>query len=286
MRYSSRLLTAIGSLVTIALSSTQVHASTFVAVNTTAPNGIVFTGGDFTLNTSAGLLDFLNVQKVSVQGVDPSVVTEALTPHPGGITRTALSLTSVVDGVWVDSSSGAITGLSSIGGVTWNAPFQNNLSHGGVLSITNLQIDFQSQRVYASLTGDFRGVGTAEGHAPYDSEVTTTLNNFHLWSFGSVQGNLAGGIVPAPLSGPYVSGIPPFSLGGLTITQQGYEHVVSALRLYGAGTSTLQAVTNYGSITTAVPEPASMSLLLSGLLGVAFATARTRQSRARRPEKG
>lgn len=278
MRSSIRLIAAIGSVVTtMGLMAGHAHASsTYVATGETAPNGILFGGGSFTLNTSAGFLEFLNIHKAAVQAVEPSVVTTAIATPPGqGLTRTAIALTNAVNGVWVDDTNGAITGLSSIGGVNLSTSMLNNLSYGGSLSITNLQIDFQSQRIYASITGDFRGVGTAAGHAPYDSEVQTTLNNFHLWSFAGVEGDLSGGIVPVPLGGPFTSGIPSFSLGNLAITQQGYDHVVSALRLYDLGQATLQSVTNYGSVTTAVPEPASTSLLLVGLLGVA-AMARNR----------
>lgn len=274
MRLSIRLLATVGSVVTImGFTAGHAHASsTYVSVGDSAPSGIPFSGGDFTLNTSAEFLGFLNIHKAAVEAVEPSVVTAEISTLPGqGLTRTAVSLTNAVNGVWVDNS-GAITGLSSIGGVTLVTHFADKLSHGGTLSITNLQIDFQSQRVYASITGDFRGVGTAEGYSPDGSYVPTTLNNFHLWSFTSYEGDLSAGIVPAPLSGPFTSAIPPFSLGNLAITQQGFDHVVSALKLYDLGTTTLQSVASYGSITTPVPEPASASLLLVGLLGVAAVT--------------
>lgn len=274
----NRLVTAVSSFVALGLTATQVHAaSTYVGVGDTAPNGIFFNGGSITQNVSANLLTTLNISKTNAQAVGPSVVSQDFGPDPYlGLVRTSLSWTSAVNGVWVDDSTGAITSLSSVGGVTLTSSLVDQVSYGGTLSISNLQIDFQNNRVYASLTGDFRGVGTPEGYAPYDSSVVTTLTNVHLWDFQTVQGNLAGGIVPAPLTGPWVSGIPPFNLSNLSITQNGYAHVTSALRLYHLGTSTLMNVTSYGTITTAVPEPATVPMVLVGLMGVA-ATARLRR---------
>jgi hypothetical protein len=274
----NRLVTAISSFVALGLTATQVHAaSTYVGVGDTAPNGIFFNGGSITQNVSANLLTALNISKTNAQAVEPSVVSQDFGPDPYvGLVRTSLSWTSAVSGVWVDNSSGAITALSSIGGVTLTSSLVDQVSYGGTLSISNLQIDFQTNRVYASLTGDFRGVGTPEGYAPYDSSFVTTLTNVHLWDFQSVQGNLTGGIVPAPLTGPWVSGVPSFSLSNLNITQAGYEHVISALRLHGAGEVALMNVTNYGTITTAVPEPATVPMVLAGLMGIA-AMARLRR---------
>ena len=73
------------------------------------------------------------------------------------------------------------------------------------------------------------------------------------------------------------------AITGLTITTDGYKHFVSALRLYELGASTLQGVTNFGSINStinvsAVPEPSTYAMALAGLALVGVAARRARKA--------
>ncbi|MFY9476542.1 MAG: PEP-CTERM sorting domain-containing protein [Aquabacterium sp.] len=168
--------------------------------------------------------------------------------------------------------AGGVASINLVGGMSWSTTFRVGLSFGGTLSIESLSIDFHNKSVYATFTGDFRGVGTPEGFAPFDSEFITTTT-LRLWDFQSVQGHLAGGLQSIPQGTHFpVGGPPDFSLSNLSINQQGYEHIVSALRLYDLGSHTLRNVTSYGVITSAAPEPSTTALLMVGLgvLGLAI----------------
>ncbi|HIV70206.1 MAG TPA: PEP-CTERM sorting domain-containing protein [Candidatus Aquabacterium excrementipullorum] len=162
--------------------------------------------------------------------------------------------------------------VSTSGGALLKADPLAGVSLGGTLAVTNIAVDLTTKRIYASITGNFTGVAN-NTYAAYDNTEITTKDNFYLWDYASLTGPT---VVNA--AGTYTNAIT-----GLTITTDGYKHFVSALRLYELGASTLQGVTNFGSINStinvsAVPEPSTYAMALAGLALVGVAARRARKA--------
>ncbi|MFY9479431.1 MAG: PEP-CTERM sorting domain-containing protein [Pseudomonadota bacterium] len=270
MNFALKSLVAAAAIASIGVAS----AATTPVGGSVVLNGNSYTlaGGTGTLSFSSSLITALNVGKVAVTGVEPATVTEVLTPRPPfGSTRTGVSAAAPITSV-TTTATGAVTTVATAGGATMTANVLEGVSLGGSLSVTNLSVDLTNQRIYASITGDFRGAAAGEA-APYGSSVITTKDNFYLWNFASITG-------PTTLTG---AGSYANSISGLTITQDGFNHFVSALRLVDLGVSTLRNVTDYGTIastinvtggTPAVPEPSTYALMGLGLAGIAVAARR------------
>jgi hypothetical protein len=135
------------------------------------------------------------------------------------------------------------------------------LSVGGSISIFNLQIDLSSKRVYADLTGNFSGVAN-HTIAPVNNTSISTIEHLHLFDYQLTTG-------PTVLS---VGNTSVFTVSGLSITQDGYYHLLSAMRLVLLGTTAWSSISDYGSIKTsitAVPEPSTYGLALTGIAVIA-----------------
>ena len=227
-------------------------------------------GGSGTLSFSESLISALNIGNVAVVGVEPATVTETRGPDPifGGDVRIGSSAAAPITTVKT-SDAGAVLTVSTAGGAKMVASPSVNISLGGELSVTNLAVDLSNKRIYASITGNFSGVGTAGGIAPVSNTTITTKDNFYLWDFANISG-------PTTVTG---AGAYNNTITGLKITTAGYQHFVSALRLYSTGAATLTTVTDYGSIAStinvqAIPEPSTYALMGLGLVGIAVAARR------------
>lgn len=224
------------------------------------------TTGSTTLQMSREWADVANIVRIGINASAPTQVTEEFQfdPEYGEVVRTHAFITTPLLGVELHDSSLDIASVLTYGGAILAAPKTAGLSLGGHIGITNLKLDLDHKRVYASLTGNFAGV-PLQSYAPTNTSTATTIDNFHLFDFQSLTG-------PTALS---IGDTITFTASDLTITNEGFYHVVSALRLYGFGRSTWTAITDYGdisvSVTTAIPEPSTYGLALAGIAVVAAA---------------
>ena len=274
MQYTLKTLAAAAALT---LAAGVASAQTTTNVGDTLTLGgqtYLLEGGTGTLSFSSSLITALNVGKVAVTAAAPATVVETLTPRPPfGSTRTGVSATAPITSVTTDAA-GEVLNVATAGGAIQTAGVLEGVSLGGSLSVTNLSVDLSNKRIYASITGDFRGAAAGEA-APYGSDEITTINDFHLWNFANISG-------PTSLQG---AGSYSNSITGLTITQSGFNHFVSALRLVDLGVSTLANVTDYGTINStinvaAVPEPSTYAMAIAGLALVGVAARRARKQQA------
>ncbi|HIV70205.1 MAG TPA: hypothetical protein H9903_04665 [Candidatus Aquabacterium excrementipullorum] len=224
-------------------TSSLVHASPVTIETGTSYDGFTLTGGSGTLSFSSSLITALNVGKITLTQDAPATVNETyVTTPPFGTTRTGASANAPITSVTLESSSNEVLSVATAGGATMTASPLAGVSLGGTLSVTNITVDLSNKRIYASITGNFTGVAN-NTYAAYDNTDITTKNNFYLWNFANITG-------PTTLTAYGASN----QITGLTITTDGYKHLVSALRLYELGATTLQSVTDYGSIASVIPS--------------------------------
>lgn len=224
--------------------------------------------GNSTLNFSSQWVEASNLAQsnaqpfLSTNSISPALATEEIPFDPifGDFYRSAISLTSPISSVNY-SSSFDISTVQTSGGILLTAARLSAVSVGGVLGISDLRIDLTSKRVYATLTGNFSGVANHTFALPTNSTIST-VEDFYLFDYQSLVG-------PSTVS---VGNMSTFTVTGLTITQEGHDHFVSALRLIFIGERIWSTISEYGSITTsitAVPEPSTYGLALAGIAIVA-----------------
>ena len=258
MKFALKSLVAAAVIASVGAANAASVTTAVGGTNTFNGQTLKLQGGTGTLTFSDSLLAALNIGKVAVTSVEPATVTG--TPAAKNVAAAA-PITSVT----ADNVSGQVLAVNTAGGALMTAPVQDYVSAGGTLSVSNIAVDLSSKRIYASITGDFSGAATG---VPGTSSGVTTKNNFYLWDYTTLSG-------ASTITGP---GTFNTTLSGLKITTDGYNHFVSALRLGLFGTTALQAVTDYGTITSAitvaVPEPSTYALMGLGMVGIAVAARR------------
>ena len=264
MQYTLKTLAAAALIASIGVAQAAPVTTAVGESNTFNGQTLKLEGGTGTLAFSESLLAALNVGSVSVTAVEPATVTG--TPA-GNDVKAAAPITSVT----ADDVTGVVTGVATAGGALQTAPVVPFISGGGTLAVTNLNVDLTNKRIYADLTGAFGGA--ANGTPAPAGDAITTISNFYLWDYANITG-------ATTVEGP---GTFATSITGLKITQSGYNHFVSALRLGQFGTAALQSVTDYGSISSsitvaAVPEPSTYAMAIAGLALVGVAARRARKA--------
>ncbi|KGM40361.1 hypothetical protein JY96_10835 [Aquabacterium sp. NJ1] len=128
--------------------------------------------------------------------------------------------------------------------ITLTAPVLRSISSGGSVTLTDLNVDLNAKKVYATVIGA-NGVGTVTNVALWDIDTVLGPTNIALPANGSGTFNLA--------------------VQGLHLTADGSAKVVSSLGLVTLGKATLAAVSDFGGLSmtlnsTAVPPQASCSV--------------------------
>jgi hypothetical protein len=253
----------------IALASAA-HAATITVQPGQTHQGLTLVGGNAVLSFSSSLVTALNVGKVVFTELAPASVDEIFTSRPPfGSVRTGVTADAPLSFMTVNDVTGDVLAAGSQGGAILTIAPLAGVSTGGSVTVANLSVDLTQKRVYADLTGNFSGV---------DGAAATTLQHFHLWDYASLTGptNVQVG------AGSYTNVI-----SGLKITQEGLANFSAALGLVELGLSTIQGVSDYGSITSTivaqgtlvmpeVPEPGTWAMMGLGLVGVAAAARRRR----------
>jgi hypothetical protein len=241
---------------------------TMAAALVGGPAQAVQFGGESTWAFSTELNQALRIGPRTFSAIAPGEVdTSIVVPFSYGheVLMTA-PVSNVVYGASYDVSA-----IHTSGGMTITYGYAPYISRGGSIDITDLSIDLNSKRVYATLRGDFSGAVLQQA-GQGDPNRVETIENFHLFNYQTLLGSTT----------LTLSGETNFEVSGLTITSSGLGHLISALRLTTFGPAALRSVTNYGFITTsisAVPEPSTYAMALVGGALVMVA------KRARRPAR-
>jgi hypothetical protein len=220
-------------------------------------------GGVSTLAFSTDMLYGFDTTRTAVTSYGTGAAT-AVKDSDGYYTEVAATMP--IASLTFDSSNSALRGFAASGGLTLSTPVMRNVSTGGSLTITDLNVDLAGKLVYATLIGA-NGVGT--------------LSHVPLWNISDIS-------VGAPYIGFDSScGIyndcqftaPNLSLTGLFWTSEGLSATTQSLGLARVGLSSLAVVQDIATITTsAVPEPATFALMALGLAGIWATTRRRHQS--------
>ncbi len=143
--------------------------------------------------------------------------------------------------------------LTSAGGFALVVPTANFASSGGSLSVTNLQVDFTTPGIYATVSG---GNGLA-------------AQTVRVWDYANREDSTR-----IEIGGHSVA--MGYKLTGLTITSEAFELFQQGLGLRPGGIAAMQSIADYGVMTISIPEPSTYALMGLGLLGVAGAARRNR----------
>lgn len=222
--------------------------------------------GESQWSFSRALVAALNVGTNSLSEITPGDIVSGRAYFGSSV------LTVPVSGVDYDASSLGLSAVQTSGGLTITSANVLYVALGGSIDITDLKVDLGSNRVYATLRGDFSGVPAYKA-GQGDPNRVETIQDFHLFDYSVLEGSTV----------LELGGETSFTVSGLTITNSGLGHFISALRLAEFGTAAFSSVRDYGFITTsisAVPEPSTYGL---ALLGGAIVTVVTRARWVKRP---
>ncbi len=282
MQYTLKTLAAAAALAVVGVANAAPVTTVVGGTNSLNGTPLTLQGGSGTLSFSTSLLESLDSAQVEITEVAPAtaIIDRYYDEDLGGYIYNSASASAPITSVTADNVTGAVLSVATAGGATMVAPKAAGISSGGTLSVSNLNVDLTTQRVYASITGNFSGAATFNtatntlGKAGTADAPITTLDNFYLWDYSALSG-------PTTVTG---AGSYTNVISGLTITEQGFAHFVSALRLGNTGINALKAVSDFGQInstinvTPAVPEPSTYAMAITGLLLVGVAARRARKA--------
>ena len=207
---------------------------------------LVLDGGTGTLSFSLALLEALDVGQIEIADIAP-LVSSSVNRDPDEGFYTGVSATAGINTLELDGDRNVLAAATS-GGLLQTAPVLRNVSSGGYLGVSNLNVDLAGKKVFATIDGG-NGVGV--------------LNNFHLWDITTITG-------PTQITG---AGSFVTQLSGLAITEDGFNVFSQSLGLLRLGVGALRTVDDFGTITStitvsAVPEPSAYALMGIGLVTV------------------
>lgn len=241
-----------GMAASMLVAAGMAQAASVTIPTGTAYNGLVLEPKAAHFSFSADVLGTLDTAKTSVASYGAANTT-VLKDTDGFYIEAAES--APITSLTIDTGTGSVQSFTTTGGFSLSTPTLKNVSSGGSLTVTDLNIDLANKKVYATLIGG-NGVGT--------------FNHLYLWDIASITG-----VTNVQSTGTYTT-----TLAGLSITTEGFNKFATSLGLLNLGKSALVGVTDYGTITVvAVPEPSTSVLMGLGLAGLLISK-RRRQGRS------
>ena len=262
-----------------AVFKSLVVASSLIAAGLSSAGAVTIstsgsvTSGDWTLSnlTGSGTLVFsstligaLNAGGVQVSQVNPATVTSTKRTNGKYSAISAAAPVTSLTGTQTGAASFAANVVATAGGALQTAEADDFTTTGGSLAITNLRVDIDAKKVFATLVGG-NGVGT--------------VNNLYLWDITTVTGPTTFAAVPGTITANN-------ELTGLKITSNAFSLFSRSLGLTQPGNDALATVTDFGKISSsisvtaaqvpAVPEPSTYALMGVGLVGLGLMSARRR----------
>ncbi|MES2091311.1 MAG: PEP-CTERM sorting domain-containing protein [Pseudomonadota bacterium] len=234
----------------VAVSSASAAIITVPTDGTTVTMGATLTGTS-TWSLGTDLLDAsLDMLRPGLVLGNTGAATISIAMDEGRDFFTAVSISSPMTSLQVDTTSAQLLTTSSTGGISFAMKALKHLSTGGSLAVTDLDIDLFNKKVYANIVGG-NDVGT--------------LNHVYLWDIANITTDAGPNYVHSELTDLSMTteGLNIFSQSlGLTPLMQDRMTWVNSGGFFGG---------RYGSIsitivaTPAVPEPATIAYLLGGL---------------------
>jgi hypothetical protein len=172
-------------------------------------------------------------------------------PIQSRLKYTAMTHNMPLSSLTYDDVDGKLLNAQFKGGLKLSAEMDGLTTTGGTITIDDLFVDFQAQKVFANVTGP----------------MTVLMEDVPLWTFTGGAGSIT------------ASGSAFLSIPNLTITAEGFAAFDRNMNLLLDGEAAWSKVTSFGSITSAVPEPGTYGLMLLGMAGLAAVASRGRQHR-------
>lgn len=219
-------------------------ATVTVTLGNTVYKGHTLSGSEtLTLGTDANA--WLDTIKGTVAANGAGVVTA--TQDTDGF-YSSITMAAPLVTLNLDDATDNLQSLAASGGITLTAPVMRYISSGGALTLTDLNVDLNAKKVYATVVGA-NGVGTLTNVPLWDLDAVVGPTNIALPGNGGGQFNLA--------------------VQGLHLTTDGTSKFVSALGLYRLGQAALAAVSDFGSISMSLT---SVAVLPQASCSVSFKT--------------
>lgn len=257
MKFSSVLkTTALATALAAALPALAGTIATSTAPNVISAAGVLKLSDDITTPASS-VVGAFDVASITISQYGSATLDAGYYPSPDDWAK-YVQVSAPLQSLTFDDVTRKITSVQSIGGLTQTVAKANAASSGGFINIYNIRGDLTTKTLYADISG---ANGLVSGNIAFFNYSTLT------------------GADSLPANWDSVAATYTTTLSGLTLTAAGKAALVQGLGLRGIGLTTLNSLTDFGTltttiVTTAVPEPSTYALMGLGFAAVGFVARR------------